>query len=178
MASSTLAAFRRRGDTWRVAAFGLVIAASIVGIAITAGGATARTLNGVGALFWVGSSILLALTLPPARRAGIGWIVALAAGLLLGGVVRPGTVELAGVCFAIAGALIVVAAGDRTGAWGFLAPAIYLPVHLIIGIGRAMLRESGMRTDPPPTAAILPLAMIMAAAVGASVAASIVRRST
>jgi hypothetical protein len=177
MVSSTLSAFRSRGDSWRVAAFGLVIAASIVGIAITAGGTSARTLNGVGALFWVGSSILLALTLPSARRAGFGWIVSLAAGLLLGGVIRPGTVELAVACFAVAGALIVVAAGDRTGAWGFLAPAVYLPVHLVIGIGRAMLREGGMRTDPPPTAAILPLAMILAAAVGASVAASVVRRS-
>ena len=178
MATNTLAAFRSRGDAWRLAAFGLVIAAGIVGIAITAGGPTARTLNGIGALIWVGSSVFLALTLPAARRAGIGWIAAVAAGLLLGGVILPGTVELVIACFAVAGAAIVMAAGDRTGAWGFLAPAIYLPVHLIIGIGRAMLREGGMRTDPPPTAAILPLTMILAAAVGAGLAASIVRRNS
>ena len=106
----------------------------------------------------------------------MGWLAALGAGLLLGGVIRPSTIELAFVCFVVAGALVVAAAGDRSGAWGFLAPAIYLPVHLIIGIGRAMLRESGMRTDPPPTDAILPLCMILAAAVGAGIAASFVRR--
>lgn len=178
MTSNALAVFRSRGDVWRVAAIGLVIAASIVSLAVTVGGTSARTLNGVGALFWVGSSVLLALTLPPARRAGMGWIAALAAGLLLGGVIRPGTVELAIACFALAGAAVVFAAGDRMGAWGFLAPAIYLPVHLIIGIGRAMLRDNGVRTDPLPTAAILPLCMILAAAVGAAVAASIVRRSS
>lgn len=178
MATNTLAAFRSRSDAWRVAAIGLVIAASIVGIAITAGGAAARTLNGVGALVWVGSSVLLALTLPQARRASIGWLAAAAAGFLLGGVIRPSTVALAIVCFAVAGAVVVIAAGDRTGAWGFLAPAIYLPVHLIIGIGRAVLRESGVRTNPPPTDAILPLCIILAAAVGAGVAASFVRRST
>jgi hypothetical protein len=176
MASNTLAAFRSRGDSWRAAAIGLVIAASIVGIAITAGGTAARTLNGIGALFWIGSSVLLALSLPPARRVGMGWLVAIAAGLLLGGVIRPSTIPLAIACFAIASALVVVAAGDRSGAWGLLVPAIYLPVHLIIGIGRAMLRESGVRTDPPPTDAILPLCMILAAAVGAGAAASYVRR--
>lgn len=177
MASNTLAAFRSRADAWRAAAIGLVIAASIVGIAITVGGSASRTLNGAGALFWVGSSVLLALTLPHARKASAGWLVAVAAGLLLGGLIRPSTVALAISCFAIASALVVVAAGDRSGAWGFLVPAIYLPVHLIIGIGRAMLRESGVRTDPPPTDAILPLCMILAAAVGAGAAASFVRRN-
>lgn len=177
MASNTLATLRGRGDAWRAAAVGLVVAASIVGLAITLGDSAARALNGVGAFVWVVSSVLLALTLPAAPRAAAGWIVALLAGLLLGGVIRPSTIELAVACFAIAAAIVVISAGDRSGAWGFLVPAIYLPVHLIIGIGRAMLRESGVRTDPPPTDAILPLCMILAAAVGAGIAASFVRRS-
>jgi hypothetical protein len=55
-------------------------------------------------------------------------------------------------------------------------PAIYLPVHLLIGIARAILRNGGVRTDPPPTAAIVPLAMLLAAAAAGAMAATFVRR--
>jgi hypothetical protein len=95
---------------------------------------------------------------------------------VLGGIVRPGTLAEAIAGFGIAGALVVLAAGDRSGGWAFLVPAIYLPVHLLIGIGRAILRHGGVRTEPPPTAAILPLVMILAAAIGGAVVASLVRR--
>ena len=81
------------------------------------------------------------------------------------------------VWFALAGAVVVFAAADRIGAWALLVPAIYLPVHLLIGIGRAILRNGGVRTDPPPTAAIVPLAMLLAAAAAGALAATIVRRS-
>jgi hypothetical protein len=76
----------------------------------------------------------------------------------------------------LAGAVVVFAAADRTGAWALLVPAIYLPVHLLIGIGRAILRNGGVRTDPPPTAAIVPLAMLLAAAAAGALAAAVVRR--
>jgi hypothetical protein len=72
--------------------------------------------------------------------------------------------------------VVIFAAGDRTGAWALLVPAIYLPVHLLIGIGRAILRHGGVRTDPPPTAAIVPLAMLLAAAAAGALAATLVRR--
>ena len=58
---------------------------------------------------------------------------------------------------------------------GRMAPAIYLPVHLVIGIGRAILRESEMRVAPPPTAALLPLSMVIAALVAGAAAAYLVR---
>src|SRR5688500_16726693 len=150
--------------SWRTAAVGLILAAAIVGLAIVVGGTTARVLNPIGAVLWLASGLLLAISLPSVQRHLLGWGVAVAGGVILGALGRPsGLIEVI-VWFALAGAVVVFAAADRTGAWALLVPAIYLPVHLLIGIGRAIVRNGGVRTDPPPTAAIVPLAMLLAAA--------------
>lgn len=167
---------RNNPRAWGAAAAGLVLAAAIVGIAIVGGGATARILNPIGAVLWLASGLLLGFVLPTAQRPFLGWVAALASGLALGAVVRPSGVIEVVVAFAIAGAVVVIAAGDRSGGWSLLAPAIYLPVHLVIGIGRAIVRDGGVRTDPPPTAAIVPLAMLLAAAVAGTLTASLLRR--
>lgn len=176
MATGSLHLARGSRPTWMVAAAGLMLAAVIVGVAIVMGGATARALNGVGAIVWLASGVVLAWSLPEPARRGAGWLAAIAAGLVLGVLVRPGTLVPAIVSFAIAGAIVVLVAGDRSAGWALLAPAIYLPVHLIYGIGKAIMRSSGMRVEPPPTAAILPLVMLLAAAAGGALAAAIVRR--
>ncbi len=176
MTSRSLQITRANPKTWIMAAAGLALAGIIVGVAIIAGGSAARALNGVGAIVWIASGVVLALSLPAAQRRALGWVAAIGSGLILGGIVRPGTLPEAIVSFSIAGAAVVLLAGDRTGGWALLAPAIYLPVHLIIGIGRAMMRGS-IRTGPPPTAAILPLVMILAAAAAGLLAAWVVRRN-
>ena len=163
--------------SWRTAAAGFVLAAAIVGLAIVLGGTTARLLNPVGAVLWLASAILLASSLPSAPRPVPGWVAAIAAGAILGAVVRPGGLAEVILWFAAAGAAVVFAARDRVGAWALLVPAIYLPVHLSIGIGRAIVRNGGVRTDPPPTAAIVPLAMLLAAAAAGALVATIVRRN-
>ena len=165
----------RHEQWWRRAAVGLVIAAAIVSTAIVVGGAASRMLNGIGVVLWVGSGVLLALSLPPARRPAVGWVAAAAAALLLGGVIRPGNLAEVAIGFGLAGAAIVLVAGDCTGGWALLAPALYLPVHLVIGIGRAIVQAGGVRTDPPPTAAIVPLAIVVAAGLAGALAAAIVR---
>ena len=165
-------------NSWRMAAAGLVAAAAIVGVAITIGGSAARVLNGVGAVLWLLSGVFLALSLPEAQRRAWGWVAALAGGFLLGAVVRPGDLVEAIVAFAVAGALVVLIAGDRVGGWALLVPAIYLPVHLIIGIGRAMISNGGVRTEPPPTAAVVPLSMLLAAMLAGMLAASRQRRGS
>jgi hypothetical protein len=105
-----------------------------------------------------------------------GWAAAIVGGFILGALARPsGLIEVI-VWFALAGAVVAFAAQDRVGAWALLVPAIYLPVHLLIGIGRAILRNGGVRTDPPPTAAIVPLAMLLAAAAAGALAAAVIRR--
>jgi hypothetical protein len=158
-----------------LAAAGLVVAAVVVGIAIVVGAPMSRVLNGIGALVWLGSGVFLALSLPAAPRAALGWAVAVLSGFLLGAVVRPGTPVEALIGFGLAGFAVVFAARDRAGGWALLVPAIYLPVHLIIGIGRAVVRNGGVRTDPPPTAAIVPLVIVLAAAAGGALAAAILR---
>src|SRR5215213_7968961 len=74
---------------WRTAAAGLVLAATIVGLAIVVGGTAARVLNPIGAVLWLASGVLLALSLPTARRIMPGWAAAIASGVILGALVRP-----------------------------------------------------------------------------------------
>ncbi len=176
MIQGTFPITRNDPRSWRTAAVGLILAATIVGVAIVVGGAPARILNPIGALLWLASGVLLALSLPSVERRALGFIVAIASGVVLGALVRPGSLIEAVVGFAIAGAVVVLVAGDRSGGWALLAPAIYLPVHLLIGVGRAIVRGGGVRTDPPPTAAIVPLAMLLAAAVAGTLVASAIRR--
>lgn len=160
---------------WQMPAGGLVIAGIVVALAIVVGGSAARALNGVGAVLWVGSGVVLAMSLPRPERLPLAWVTALVTGGLLGGVVRPSTFAVAIAGFAIAGAAVVLLGGDRTGGWALMAPAIYLPVHLTIGIGRAIMRGSEMRVAPPPTAALLPLSMVVAALVAGGVSAYVLR---
>jgi len=167
---------RNDPNSWRTAAAGLLLSAAVVGLAIVLGGTTARLLNPIGAVIWLVSAVLLGVSLPPVKRQLLGWAMAIAGGFILGALVRPsGLIEVI-VWFALAGAVVVFAAADCVGAWALLVPAIYLPVHLLIGIGRAILRNGDVRTDPPPTAAIVPMAMLLAAAVAGAVAAAMVRR--
>jgi hypothetical protein len=161
---------------WRTAAAGLILAAAIVGVAIGLSGSGAQVLNGIGALVWLASGAYLALSLPRPERRTLGWLAAIVGALALGAVVRPSGLLEATVWFAIAGAAAVLLAGDRSGAWALLVPAIYLPVHLLIGIGRAILLNHGMRVEPPPTAALLPLVMVLAAVVAGALATMLVRR--
>lgn len=162
-----LAVNRSQGGVqrWQLAAGGMVLAGLVVALAIVAGGTAARALNGIGALLWVGSGVALALTLPRPERPALAWLSALVAGGALGAIVRPGTFAVAVVSFAVTGALVVLLGGDHSGGWALMVPAIYLPVHLAIGIGRALMRGSEMRSTPPPTAALLPLSMVVAAAI-------------
>jgi hypothetical protein len=171
MATGRFSLARDDANGWRVGAGGLLVAGVLVGVAIIAGVPLSRALNPVGAILWLASGAFLARSLPTARRPAAGWVVAVASGVVLGAFIRPSGLLEAVLWFALAGAVVVVAAGDRSGGWALLAPAIYLPVHLAIGIGRAVMRGGGVRTDPPPTAAIVPLAMLLeAAAAGAAVA--------
>ena len=175
MTQGTFPITRDDPRSWRTAAAGLILVATVVGVAIVVGGTMARILNPIGALLWLASGVLLALSLPSVERRTQGYVVAIASGVILGALVRPGSLVEAVVGFAIAGAVVVFSAGDRRGGWALLAPAIYLPVHLLIGIGRAVVRGGGVRTDPPPTAAIVPLAMLLAAAVAGTLVASAMR---
>ena len=143
----------------------LGVAGVIVGAAILVGGDVARALNGIGAICWLVGGLCLVLAL---RAGGWRWpsaAVALAAVVLMALVVRPGELLVAAGGFLLAGALVAGIAGDRPLGWALLVPALWLPVHLSLAIGRSLFAGGGrIRTDPPPTAALVPLTMIAAAA--------------
>ena len=142
-------------------------AAALVGVAIVADGALARVVNGVGAIGWLTALVLLARSVrgterwPAAASATVVAVVALAV------LVRPRDLAVASVAFLLAGAMIAIAARDWRHLWALLVPAAWLPAHLLVNIARSALAGSTrVRTDPPPTAALVPLAMVLAAGIG------------
>ena len=155
---------------WRQSRTGgglLIVASVLVGFAIAADDPLARVLNGVGGLCWLGAAVLLARSLRTSDRclpAAIGTIVVV---LVLAVAVRPSDLSMAIVGFVIGGVLVAAVGIDRPVRWALLVPALWLPAHLSIAIGRVIVNEGGqVRTEPPPTAALVPLAMVLAAGAG------------
>lgn len=167
----TIASFdRRTGAEWTgIGATGLVLAGLVVALAIVTDGAFSRGVNGVGALIWMLS--LAALTI--GVRRGTRWrtMLGLAAlvTLVLSYGVEPTNIATAVPGFAIGGAAIALVA-RRPVAWALMVPALWLPIHLVTAVVPAIVRsatggEASVRTDPPPTAAVVPLLMIVSAGV-------------
>lgn len=165
------AARRRRADIGGIGAAGLVLAGALVGLAIAADGAVARAVNGVGGLLWLGSLGVLAWSVRREPGRVVGAAAVLGAALALTFLVRPSELVPATLGFAVGGALVAGAARRRELVWALLVPAAWLPVHLGVAVGRAVVRSltdgtPAVRTDPPPTAALVPLAMVLAAGLG------------
>ena len=151
---------------WRAGAL-LVLAAAIVGLAIAIEGTMARALNGVGAVCWLVAGVLLARSVRSTKRWPLGTLATLGIVVVLSLVVPPTDLTAAVVGFAAAGALLAALMRERQVGWSLLVPAAWLPVHLAVAIGGLLNQgEASVRTDPPPTAALVPLAMVLAAAAG------------
>jgi len=150
----------------------LLVAAALVGVAIAVDGTAARVLNGIGALGWLVAAAILVKSLRGSRRGVTVGSAAAAVILLLALVVRPSDLAAALVGFAAAGTTIALIGRDRPVEWALAVPAFWLPVHLTLAVGRAAVAgEARVRTDPPPTAALVPLAMVLAALAGGLVVA-------
>ena len=144
----------------------LVVAAGVVGLAIAADGSLAGLLNGLGGLCWLVAAVALALGVQRERRLQ-GALVTAGVVLILALVVRPSDLAAALVGFSLGGAVVALAVGNQPLRWALLVPAAWLPAHLAIAIGRAVVDgDPRVRTDPPPTAALVPLAMVLAALAG------------
>lgn len=149
----------------------LAAATVIVGASIVADGTMARALNGVAGLTWFSSS---AMFIVEGRRRGsspLQWsgILALTAGVAF--VIRPADLVLALSGFVPAGFLAAAAVRRDPMLWAKMIPALYLPMHIGTAVlkaaGRSALgMESRIRTEPPPTAAIVPAVMLGAAVAG------------
>lgn len=149
----------------------LIAAGVVVGIAISLDGAVSRGFNGLAGILWFIAAASLAIEnmkRPEAREVLPATILYC---LVLVLAVRPSDLLWAAVGFSVAGGLIAFRAGRTPERAALLLPALWLPVHLAVAVVRAVIRAienepARVRTDPPPTAAIVPLAMIVAAYAG------------
>jgi hypothetical protein len=146
----------------------LIGAALIVGVAIAADGQVARALNGIGGLVWIaaGYKVVTPLRLEHTFTRNLLLVIGLTIALVL--LVRPSDYLLAIASFAGAGLAVAVAAQSRPVEWALAVPGLWLPVHLSVAIARVAERSvrdlpTHVRTDPPPTAALVPLAMVLSA---------------
>jgi hypothetical protein len=150
---------------------GLIAASLIVALAIATNGQLSKTINGVGGLLWIVSAVCLGLRLRSAQKWLGSAVIAFGLTLTLVLLVKPADLLWAAIGFTIGGALMSLAVSGRRLEWtGFLA-AIWLPTHLLVALGRVIERSirdlpANVRTDPPPTAAFVPFAMVICALAG------------
>jgi hypothetical protein len=161
---------------------GLIAAALLVGGAIAADGQAARTINGIAGLLWIAAGAAVVWSL----RGDEGFLPRL---LVSGGltltlvlITRPSDYLSAAIGFTVAGAVIAATAPGRERSWAVTVPALWLPVHLAVALARVAdraLRDlpAHVRTEPPPTSALVPLVMVIAAWLGGAVF-SLVRSRT
>jgi hypothetical protein len=124
--------------------------------------------------------MLVSATLKASRQV-TPWIVVICLTAVVAFIVRPSDLLLAAVGFGGAGLIVGSLAQNHELLWVKLVPALYLPFHIGTALLRALVRamtgtEASIRSEPPPTAAIVPLTMVVAALAGGYVAVSIKAR--
>jgi hypothetical protein len=149
----------------------LLAAGVVVGIAIALDGAVSRAFNGLAGILWFIAAA--ALVSEARRRAEARELIATTVlyGVVLVVAIRPSDLLWASVGFAAAGAMIALRTSSGPERAALLLPALWLPIHLGVALSKAIYRTiadqpASIRTDPPPTAALVPLAMIVAAYAG------------
>ncbi len=171
------------GDTSleRRATLTLAVATVLVGASIVADGNLARALNGIAGITWFAAT---AMFIVDARRRGSTlqqWLTILALTAIVAFVVKPSDIVLATIGFTSAGFIAALAGRRHPLLWAKLVPALYLPLHIGTAVlkaaGRSALgMEASIRTDPPPTAVIVPAVMLVAAIVGGIFATMVINR--
>ena len=163
---------------------GLLVAAIVlVALSIVLDGTVSRMLNGLAGVTWFASAVFLVLA---ARRQGGSvrtWLVAVGLTVLVAFVVTPSDFLPAAIGFGAAGIASALVAGRDETLWARVIVGLYLPLHVGTAMVRAAWRaasggEASIRTDPPPTAALVPAAMLLAAIAGALLVQAWQRRSS
>ena len=150
----------------------LVAAGLVVAVAIAASGALARGTNGIAGILWISAAAMLIASQRGDRQFWSRLLIVAAVGLGLVLVVKPSDMAWAIAGFGLAGIAIGLMFNDRGVAWAKVLAALWLPEHLGTAAGKAIYRAvrdlpATVRTEPPPTTAFVPLAMILAAWFGA-----------
>lgn len=166
----------------RIATGTLAIATVVVGASIVADGNLARALNGVAGLTWFASS---AMFIVEGRRRGsssLQWAGITALTAVVAFVIKPSDIVLASIGFVPAAFVAGSMVKRDPMLWAKMIPALYLPLH----IGTAVLKAAGrsalgmdasIRSEPPPTAAVVPFVILAAAMVGGWAATRMKARS-
>lgn len=165
----------------RIATTTLAVATVIVGASIITEGQLSKALNGIAGLTWFASSAMFILE---GRRRGsslLQWAGITALTMVVAFVVKPSDIVLASAGFIPAGFIAARIAGRNPMLWAKMIPALYLPLHIGTAVAKAAARsamglESSIRTEPPPTAAVVPAVMLGASLVGGFLARKFARR--
>jgi hypothetical protein len=154
----------------------LIVAAIVVGIAIGMDGDGRRFVNGIGGILWlIGAFLIFTRSL----ASGVSWRqigLVIAVILVLSWLIRPTDPVWAVIGFGWGGVVVGFSGRDLGSKLGAMLGALWLPAHLLIAVVRAGIREvrdqpAALRTDPPPTAVLVPLVMVLAAWIFAALAA-------
>jgi len=153
----------------------LVAATVLVAISIILDGMPARIFNGIAGLTWFSAAALLASAAWRTDRRAQMWGVAIVLTALVAFVVKPTSFMPAIVGFGVAGCAIALVVRRNGLLWAKVVVGLYLPLHIGTAVMKAVYRnmagsDSSIRTDPPPTAAVVPMVMLAAAIGGAIVA--------
>jgi hypothetical protein len=154
----------------------LVVAAVVVGIAIGMDEDARRFVNGIGGLLWMAGAFLI---ITRSIAAGVTWRqigLVLAVILVLSYLIRPTDPIWAAIGFGWGGVVVGYAGGAYGSRLGAMLGALWLPAHLFMAVVRVGVRElrdqpASLRSDPPPTAVVVPLVMVLAAWLFAALAA-------
>ncbi|MCA9834351.1 MAG: hypothetical protein KC435_10410 [Thermomicrobiales bacterium] len=171
MQSSMLDSLLGENPRERIATGTLAAATVIVGASIVADGSPAKVLNGIAGLTWFASSGLFVLEGKARGSSTLQWVGITALTSVVAFVIKPSDIVLASIGFVPAAFLAGIRVKRDPMLWAKMIPALYLPLH----IGTAVLKAAGrsalgmdasIRSEPPPTAAVVPFVMLAAAMVG------------
>ncbi|MDQ3541518.1 MAG: hypothetical protein M3440_12615 [Chloroflexota bacterium] len=165
----------------RVGTVLLIFATLVVAASILAGGDVGRALNALSGVCWFLAAGMLVRAALKSSRQPTMWAGVIGLTAVVAFVIRPSDLVLAVIGFGGSGILVGLLARDHELLWVTLVPALYLPFHIGTAVLKAVVRsmmgiEAGIRSQPPPTAAIVPQVMAAAALVGGFVAVSIKAR--
>lgn len=149
----------------------LIVSAVLVGIAIVMDSDAARIINGVGGVLWFVSTAVLIVAGAKSRPPVWLWALLAVLTITVAFIVTPSAAVPTLVGFIPAGFVMATFAPRSKVLWATLVPACYLPAHIGTAVFRSVIREmmgndAPLRTDPPPTAAIVPLLMVVCALIG------------
>lgn len=165
----------------RIATTTLAVATVVVGASIVADGQLAKILNGIAGITWFASSAMFILEGRRTGASSLQWAGTIGLTAVVAFLIKPSDIVLATVGFIPAGFTAAMLANRNPVFWAKMVPALYLPLHIgtavLKSVGRSALgMESSIRTEPPPTAAVVPAVMLAAALVGGFLARTFAKR--